>query len=284
MQHTHRRPAFGGLLLPGNPSFVRNFAPFFVLCLAVFLLSAKQTACRKTEETGVEKPATEVLPASVLVKKLPKQTHSDVRTLTARAQLFVDNEGQTISASANIIWIRDSVVWINVKKFGIEAARALITRDSVFILNRLERTYTAQGLETMLRQYNLPEGFALLQATLLGSAWFFPDITLQSGIESGFHQMKGSNGRYSAEYSLAGGSFLLRKESFFQIKDARVVSMAFDQYKNMPVLGQFPYLRTVEAFSPETGKMKIDIDFSSIEVNKQAAYRFEVPASYERTK
>ena len=42
----------------------------------------------------------------------------------------VEQDGSTVSATANLIWLRDSVVWINVKKFGIEGARALLTPDA----------------------------------------------------------------------------------------------------------------------------------------------------------
>lgn len=256
----------------------------WIFCFILFL-SAKESGCKqKSLSDGTSSPATEVRQTDFLLRKLQKRDVSGIKTLSAKAQILIDNDGQTVSANANIIWIRDSVVWINIKKFGIEAVRALVTRDSAFILNRFEKTYTARGLESLQREYNLPAGFSLLQECLLAAPWFFPDMTLNSGIEDGLHELKGSNGRYSAAYAIAEGSFLLQNETFIQQKDSRIFSMGFDQYNKLPGADHFPYLRHITAYSPDTGSLHVDLDLSEIEINVPKAFRFEIPEHYERAK
>src|SRR5690606_1391550 len=133
--------------------------------------------------SGPALPATEVRSAGFLVEKLKNRDVSGIKTLTARAEIFAEGEGRSVAANANIIWIRDSVLWVNVKKLGVEAARALVTKDSIYLINRLDKTYSIKGLESLQKQYSLPAGFALLQDAVLASAWFFPDIDLQSDIK-----------------------------------------------------------------------------------------------------
>jgi hypothetical protein len=74
----------------------------------------------------------------------------------------------------------------------------------------------------------------------------------------------------------------LRQETFLQAKDARTLFLSFDDYKKIPVLGWFPYLRTIEAYSPETGNTHIEAEFSDVEINQPKAWRFEIPAHYTR--
>jgi hypothetical protein len=255
-----------------------------LLCcsLALLLLSAKESGCRRHVPLKPAKPATEVRPADYLVKALNRRDMSDIRTLTARAQVFAEGEGQSISANANIIWIRDSVLWINVRKLGIEAARALVTKDSVYLINRLDKTYSIKGLESLQRQYNLPAGFGLLQQAVLASAWFFPDIPLQADIKDDLHRLSGSNGQSGAEYRLEEGSYLLRSESFLQPKDVRMVTLGFADYKNLPGAGPLPYLRSIEAYSPETGALRVELQLSDVKVNVPEQYRFEIPEHYEQ--
>lgn len=260
-----------------------RFVPIIWLFCLIFLLSAKESGCRRNTVTDAPaSPATEIRSSDVLLRKMQKRDVSGIQTLSAKAQILINNDGQTVTANANIIWIRDSVVWINIKKFGIEAVRALITQDSVFIINRFEKTYTAKGLESLQQEYNLPAGFALLQESLLASAWIFPDISLQSDIQDGLHQLKGSNSRYTAAYLIEEGSFLLRSESFIQQKDSRLFTMEFDQYNKLPGAGRFPYLRRFTAYSRDTGSLHVDLDLSDVEINAPKGFRFEIPEHYER--
>ncbi len=260
-----------------------KFTSYFYLSLAfVFSLSAKESGCKRKDTAGPAKPATEVRDSDFLVEKLKNRDLSEVNSLSARAQIFAEGQGQSVNANANIIWIRDSILWVNVKKLGVEAARMLVTRDSVYLLNRLDKTYSVKGLESLQRQYSLPAGFPLLQNAILASAWFFPDISLQSDIKDGWHRLNGSNGRYGAEYRMEEGSFTLQSESFVQQRDARIVTLGFGRYKKLPGAGTFPYLRNIEAYSPETGALRLELELPDVEVNIPKNYRFEIPEHYER--
>ena len=255
---------------------------FLFLASLLFCLSAKETGCRQRGPSAPAAPATVVRPPVFLYEKLKNRDVSGVRTLSAQADIYAEGEGQSIAANANIIWIRDSVLWVNVKKFGVEAARALVTKDSVYLINRLDKTYAIKGLESLQRQYSLPDGFPLLQDMVLASAWFFPDISLQSDIRDDLHRLSGSNGLSGAEYRIEEGSFVLRSQTFVQQRNARILTLGFDRYKKLPGAGNFPYLRSIEAHSPETGTLRLELELHDVEVNIPKNYRFEIPDHYER--
>ena len=255
-----------------------------LLLSIILLLSAKENGCRRTGKVTDDagKPATETRTSGYLLKKLQGRDLSKVKQLNAQAKIFVEGNGQSIAANANLIWIKDSVMWLNVKKFGIEVARVLITPDSVITLNRLDKTCTLQSLSALQRQYNLPAGFGLLQQTLLASAWLSDGMHLESDLAEGQHRLRGNDGQIGADYRLQEGNFLLTQESFVQQKDARLVSLGFENYKKVPEAQWFPYLRRIEAYSPESGTMRLEIEFSDVEINVPKNYRFEIPDHYER--
>lgn len=252
--------------------------------IMLLLSSAQQTGChRKATASGdTIVPATTNRSSDYLIKQLRKKNLDAVRTLTARAKIYAEGDGMAIEANANLVWIRDSALWVNVKKLGIEAVRALVTRDSVFMLNRLENTYTAQDLGTLQRQYSLPEGFPLLQHLVLASAWLTPDMLLQADIKDSLHRLSGANNQYSIDYRIEEGSYYLRRETFVQQRDARILSLEFDQFKKLPGAGVFPYLRRIEASSPDNGAVHLEIEFTDVEFNAPATFRFDIPAHYRR--
>ncbi|MCB0529249.1 MAG: DUF4292 domain-containing protein [Saprospiraceae bacterium] len=250
--------------------------------LLLFCLSAKDTGCGRSKAPKPAKPATESRRADFLLRELKRRDLSEVNSMSARARIYAEGDAQSVSASANIIWIRDSVVWMNVRKLGIEAMRALITKDSVFLINRLDKTYSVKDLGSLERQYSLPAGFPLLQEVLLASAWFFPDIMLQSDIKDELHRLSGTNGSAGTEYRMEEGSFMLRSESFFQPRDSRAVTFSFGDYKKVSGAGMFPYLRSIEAYSPETGAVKLELELSDLKINETQEYRFNIPDHYEK--
>lgn len=254
---------------------------FFLACFLA-LTSAKESGCKRRSGADGESKATSPRSVDFLRKKLLQQDHTQLQQLNAQAQVYVEGNGQSIAASANIIWIRDSVLWLNIRKFGLEAVRALVTKDSVFVLNRLDKTYSARGLESLQRQYSLPAGFELMQSMLLAAAWVIPDVPLESDVKDGYHRLSGSNGRTAADYRLADEHFWLRQEIFLQPRDAQTMSVLFENYKKTDVTGWFPYLRTLEAYSPDNGNLKLSIELHDVEFNVPKSYRFEIPQHYER--
>jgi hypothetical protein len=255
----------------------------------ILLSSASQQGCnsRKTGAEGPPAPATEVRKPEFLQKKLLQRYKEmdNLRSLTAKARIYSESEGMNISVNANIIWIRDSILWLNAKKFGIEAVRALVTTDSVFVLNRLEKTYTAEALETLRARYNLPEGnaFDIIQRTVLG----LPAITdlnnVRSDIAEERHRLWSDNGQYSAEYQIEEGSFLMKNERFIQKRDQSIVSIGFDRHQKIDgTSALFSYLRRVEALSTDTGTQRAEIEFEDIKLNTAPSYRFEIPDHYTK--
>lgn len=252
------------------------FAAFFLL------FAAQETGCRKRTLLEGPNAATETRSPSYLKKKLRSHDRSNVTSAQAQAKIFMEGDGQSLGATANIIWVRDSAMWLNIKKLGFEVARALVTPDSVFVINRLEKTYSVKALESLQRQYSLPAGFELVQSLLLASPWFFPDMELETDVKDGYHRLAGSNGRFAADYRIEESAFWLRQEIFLQPREARTVSAKFDNYKKTALAGWFPYLRTVEAFSPETGNLRLSIELNDVEFNVPKRFRFEIPKHYER--
>lgn len=89
--------------------------------------------------------------------------------LTSSSKIRYRNDGENVSATANIRIKKDSVIWISVTPgFGIEAARGLITRDSVSFINRLDKEYSTYSFAELSNKFNFDLNYDLLQAVLLG--------------------------------------------------------------------------------------------------------------------
>ena len=257
---------------------------FLLLLAALFLIHASApNGCGKSAKNNNRFiPATQPRSAAFLLGKMSNTSDNTPQFLSAKASLYSETDGSAISANANIIWYRDSVIWLNVRKFGIEAARVLIRPDSVFIIYRLDQTYTAQSMPDLQHEYNLPAGFPLLEQLLLARAWLPEGQTFQAGIKDSVYQLQTALPRYTLDYRIEEDRYRLLHAYFMQLQDARSLSLDFEQYEKLDGIGFFPYLRHLEIYSPESGSLRMNIALSEIDVHAPKSYRFEIPSHYRR--
>lgn len=102
-------------------------------------------------------------------------THQfDFEWLSMKADVeYTDRENNPETFDVNIRVKKDSVIWISVTPLlGIEVARVLITPDSMKIMNRLRKTYTARDLGFLDDLLKSHVNFEIMQAVLVGN--YFP--------------------------------------------------------------------------------------------------------------
>lgn len=87
------------------------------------------------------------------------------------ANLSIQAEGNGVAyndLSGQLRMRKDSIVWLNMTAtMGVEVLRAKISNDSVWLLNRLEKTYLAEPLDSVSAQLGIPLTLPLVQILLL---------------------------------------------------------------------------------------------------------------------
>lgn len=74
----------------------------------------------------------------------------------------------SLSASSRATFVRDSLIHLSVRVFGMEVAQFRATADSAWLVDKFHRTYTSAPLGTLSERYNISLGD--IQALLLGDA------------------------------------------------------------------------------------------------------------------
>jgi hypothetical protein len=130
-------------------------------------------------QDSVEAPEKEI----VNIKEVPGEpkvffdvAETTFETAKLKTQIDVRSSQLNQAFPANINIKKDSVIWISVV-VGLEAARATINRDSVFLLDRLNRKYYKLSFADLSRQLNFDLNFGLLQSLILGNMPVRPDST-----------------------------------------------------------------------------------------------------------
>ena len=102
--------------------------------------------------------------------------------LTANMDIQAEGNGMTYNdLSGQIRMRKDSIVWFSITAtMGVEALRAKVSNDSIWILNRLEKTYLAEPLDTVSAQLGIPLSLPLVQTLLLDNKEGLPVVENQT--------------------------------------------------------------------------------------------------------
>lgn len=201
-----------------------------------------------------------------------------VQWLSGNAGLDYKGRPMSVSASSNIVWRRDSIIFLSIKKFGFSVAKAKVTRDSIFIHNQIQGTNIAEPISYIETHYGIPGNFDMVQKILFGQPVFLTDKKNLKPVYNASLQtltLSGSNAKHNAVYNFDTSDFQLKDMTIEEPAASRSINIING---NADVLGdkKFAYLRTININSPQTGKavIVIDVDNKSVEIDVPKNIKF----------
>lgn len=248
----------------------------------VLLLPACKTA-KKTTETVVNlKPK----PTKYILKKLAANRF-EADWFSSKAKINYEDEHEKVKFNANIRMRKDSVIWMNVKKLTVEAARILITPDSFFVIDRMDKKYVARDMAFLERKINFAKNvapgtslFTILQEVLLGNPIFLAGKKLESSVEGRDYFLDGEHDDFDSRYQISGTDFLMSLFSFVGTRDRDQNFQVEQEYDGDKEYPNFSYFRSLNVNTSKKSYVNLKIKFSKLEINTPKTIRFEIPKHY----
>jgi hypothetical protein len=202
--------------------------------------------------------------------------------LSARTRVKYDDGIKDISGTANVRMAYDSIIWVSITPgLGIEAARLLITQDSVFFIDRINKKYMKLGYEDMSKVYQFDVDFGMIQSIILGNLIYpYSRQNLRKGTDGYVYQQKTKEILISNFIGLE-----TQKLERFDARDLRNDNSISVNYSNFKQVGEelIPYDIRAD-FEYKTGtipKTSIEIGYSKAEFEDQSLnFPFSIPTKY----
>lgn len=115
-------------------------------------------------------------------KTVQPQQSQAFEWMIANLSIQAEGNGMTYDGLSGQMRMRnDSLVWFSVTAtMGVEVLRAKFSNDSVWIVNRLEKTYLAEPLDSVSVQLGIPLTLPWVQALLLDNNEGLPPVENQT--------------------------------------------------------------------------------------------------------
>ena len=239
------------------------------------------SSCNTSRKLAVSKKVPEKSETKDLLEQLA-QNQVQADWLSARLKLNYEDDYNSVSARGSLKMRKDSIIWMNIKKLEYEAARILITTDSIYILDRLNKQYTIKDLNYVQRTYNLPASLTSIQALILGNPVFFNPSTLQLEKEELSYHLYGNDDRMESHYWINMAGLMLNSMMIDDYRNGRKLDYELLDYGQMTDNQNFSYIRRLEMNTKEMGQLSVGVKFSKVEINIPKSIRFEIPERYTR--
>ena len=110
--------------------------------------------------------------SSITRKAKAKEVEYDF--FEARGRVKYENGDDRERFTVDIRMQRDSLIWLSLRSgTGIEGARALIKKDSILFINRLDKQYMVYTFDELDGKVNFPFNLQMLQAIIVGNPVVF---------------------------------------------------------------------------------------------------------------
>ncbi len=213
-----------------------------------------------------------------------RKNQLDVSWLDARATISLENDGKTISLAASIKMRTDSVIWINVKKMGFELARALITHDSVYVIDRINNTYAVSPLSMIEEALQLPAEFSVLENLLLGNPLFLVTDNLQYAAGTDSYALYAEDEQASNRLWFDPQQHRLQRMLLLDKNAGRQLEMSLLNYSQLAANQHFSHLRRFQVNEQQLGSATMLIEFTKVSLDEPTSIHFEIPERYERSR
>jgi hypothetical protein len=191
-------------------------------------------------------------------------------------------DGKKYDVNVFVRMKKDSIIWISVNgALGIEGMRVLIDKDSVRILNKLDKEYQVRSLGFLQEVASLPLNLHIMQQLIIGNPVFLDsnvvsystegnNITLLSEGQWFRHLISMNNNDHLVLHSKLDDVDVLRSRTCFLIYSDYETGkgVKFSTNRNISVT--------------DKTHLEVKLNFKQYDFNETLSYPFSVPKNYKR--
>lgn len=256
-----------------------------IICIAFNSCISKKTLIAGREDMEI---------TSLFIYDSIRLANKQIESFSARftGSFSID---KTIESKGSIRIKRDSIIWISLSPLLIEAVRCVFTPDSVFIINRLERSYYAGTYDILEKFSGFTVNFWTLQAIFLNEFWLYPshnDSLMTNAIahytpnitkdkillEPAEKQSNLELNIPNQSYSISRDAFRVSATHIFDHQKQTAFSLSYSNFETFDSI-VFPLQFTFTA-NKNNARLGIGMEYSRVDFNSNLSFPFSINPNF----
>jgi hypothetical protein len=248
-------------------------------------IGKRDTLVRVTVPTATKPSAIKNDTLQYIQNTLNKVASNKINYQTFTGKVNVDyrgSNGKSYNVNANVRIYKDSAIWISANAIlGIEAMRVLITKDSVKLLDKLNKTYTARSVSYLQDVTSLPLNLPILQDLIIGNPVFLDSNIVSYSTGNNIITMLSIGSFFKNLITLneSDKTLMHSKLDDADITRSRTADLTYGDYEDKKGPLFSTKRRIVVA---EKNRLDIKLDFKQYSFNDDVSFPFSIPKNYDR--
>ena len=234
----------------------------FFLTIGLFIFSSCSKKLINRNEYSLPKSDLEII--NQAYSNNPNYNHLNLKGI---ASIIIDDEETKFNI--NLKMIKDSIIWLSVRErvIGIELLRAKLTPDSLYLLNRIEKSFFIKSTSQLKDTIAFNLSFDDFQQILF-SNFTYPNSPYSYSILNENYQLINQNESYNFDKK-------------FRLKQAKItnfeylINISFMKYNNVD---NFP--RELDLSILSKSNFDANIIYTKVDFNEYPSFSFNIPNSY----
>jgi hypothetical protein len=232
-----------------------------------FIVFASSCVTKNIAEVAFSVPPVN---AKELIKRVNSVNRSSERlALKGMVRLILEGDNE-VSLGISIRVRKDSLIWASVTApFGIELFRAVITRDSIYYINRTNKTYFIKPITNISELFKKNITFNEIQEI----------ITATPKIE----EKKYFFNKENDDFQLTTKDYMYTVSNFYRIRKGVLVdegNSLIYTYSNFSFENDLPEQLEITVKSSFQNAFNIKLNYSKVVFDQQQQTPFKIPISY----
>lgn len=227
------------------------------------------------------------LDSIMMVKKTIENLHRnyiDFKTFNAKIKVqYQDSRGKNQDVTAVVRIMKDSAIWISLTAsfLSIEAYRVLITKDSVILLNKLDKEVQYRSLDYLQEVTEIPFDYKTLQDLLIGNPVFIDSniVYYKKTDDRILFSMVGKYFKNLLTLSSDNYNLTHSKLDDVDVARSRTADLTYADYENK---SGFNFSTYREITVSEKNRLDIRLNYKQYEFNKDLSVSFNIPKNYTK--
>ncbi len=265
----------------------------FVLLIA--LIATMGTSCR-TQKKVLKEDIKEYGFSYLYNRLIENQMKFDY--LNAKFSLAYEADKNKTNLKGQLRIQNDSLIWLSfTPALGIEAARVLLTNDSIKFMNRLNKTYFAGKYELVDSLLHTTIDYYLLQSMLVGNDLAQYDVKkYRASIDNGLYRMTIRERRKIRRFIRKGeiDTRVLVQQIWLDPETFRIaridVKEQGEEDNNKLRVYYSDYISVDDQLFPSKIRIEIvsnksifiDVNFNKVIINEPLRFPFNIPSKYDK--
>ena len=220
----------------------------------------------------------------------------DFESLQAKVGIKVETEDNAFNLKGQLKMKKDSILWASITlPLGLEVARIKVTTDSIFFINKSNKSYLVEQSESFNYLQNINADINTIQSVFTGNIFLINKKSDNNVLikDNKYNLLSEENitfinNRYKKNFTI--NKNIIIDPTLFRITKYEIINnedsddrLTIDYSDFIEIKGKYlPSIIKINISTEE--KMYITITYSNISTNNNTQYNFSIPKKYERIK